>query len=409
MHNKQVDTINSDRSGMEASRDKMATQTTLPSLSGWRAISILIVLGSHCKYSNGFPRQFEAIFHWLFDGAFGVRCFFSISGFLITYLLLREEQTTGRIDLRRFYLRRAIRILPAYWAFLFILFFLQVVTEFRQSRIEWLGNLLFLSNFTTEHFATGHLWSLAVEEQFYLLWPGLLGLLLVRKSIRVLSAVTCVPILTCPALRAIGYMCGAEYSNKHQITNIPLVGKLLSRNSDWLVNAGQLSHFDSIAIGCLFAVFFVRSGSKMSEWMSRNRELKMGLALVFVLVPYLANKLSFLGSANLLLGNLLQGFGFCFFMVESIYNSGHQLFRLLNTKIFVWIGLLSYSLYLWQQVFCARLDVFGVQARWYNTYPTWLLSALFAACVSYYALEKPFLKLRASLRIRDGGGDNART
>ena len=77
-----------------------------------------MVLGSHCKVVAGFPKSLDRIFYWLFDGDLGVRCFFVISGFLITYLLLQENKQTGSVSLRKFYIRRVLRILPVYFAFL---------------------------------------------------------------------------------------------------------------------------------------------------------------------------------------------------------------------------------------------------------------------------------------------------
>jgi len=90
----------------------------LPSLDGWRAVSILIVLGFHCTFASGFPSALRPVFHWLFDGSLGVRFFFVISGFLITWLLLCEHEQRGAINLRSFYIRRALRILPVYLVFL---------------------------------------------------------------------------------------------------------------------------------------------------------------------------------------------------------------------------------------------------------------------------------------------------
>ncbi len=83
----------------------------IPSLDGWRAISIIMVLGG-CKVVAGFPEQLKHGFLWPFAGDLGVRFFFTISGLLITWLLLQEERKTGGINLKHFYIRRAPRIRP---------------------------------------------------------------------------------------------------------------------------------------------------------------------------------------------------------------------------------------------------------------------------------------------------------
>src|ERR1017187_6342941 len=144
----------------------------LPSLDGWRAISIMMVLGAHAEHTNGFPNAFHAIFKWLFDGTLGVLFFFVISGFLITWLLVFENDRSGHINLKHFYARRALRILPVYYAFILTLVCLQLFTVYTQSVSAWIGNLTFTTNFVTANvWPSGHLWSLSVEEQFYLLWP----------------------------------------------------------------------------------------------------------------------------------------------------------------------------------------------------------------------------------------------
>ena len=103
----------------------------LPSLDGWRALSILLVLGDHCSLAAGFSPRWQSFFDWVFDGNLGVRCFFLISGLLITWLLVRELETTGSVNFRHFYIRRALRILPVYFAFITVVFILSACTSFR--------------------------------------------------------------------------------------------------------------------------------------------------------------------------------------------------------------------------------------------------------------------------------------
>src|ERR1035438_4213326 len=84
----------------------------LPSLDGWRAVSIGLVLLAHSSLTRGFPARFHGVSEVFMLGGLGVRFFFVISGFLITWLLLQEHRRNGRIDLKFFYARRALRILP---------------------------------------------------------------------------------------------------------------------------------------------------------------------------------------------------------------------------------------------------------------------------------------------------------
>ena len=170
----------SDRSATIPSRPEAAVQRRLPGLDGLRAIAVIVVIAFHFVPAAA-P-----------GGYLGVDVFFVISGFLITTLLLRERSRTGRVSVPRFWLRRARRLLPA--------LAVVVLTCGAAAAViggdvlvhlgsQVLGAATFSSNWLyivqgTSYFATTspelfrNLWSLAVEEQFYLLWPGLLILLL---------------------------------------------------------------------------------------------------------------------------------------------------------------------------------------------------------------------------------------
>ncbi|MBV8318265.1 MAG: acyltransferase [Planctomycetaceae bacterium] len=105
-------------------------------------------------------------------GMVGVQCFFAISGFLITTLLLRETGRTGGVSLGGFYQRRALRIFPAYFAYLGVLFLMTRFGSLELARHDWLAALTYTVNYV-DHPAweVNHVWSLSLEEQFYLIWP----------------------------------------------------------------------------------------------------------------------------------------------------------------------------------------------------------------------------------------------
>jgi peptidoglycan/LPS O-acetylase OafA/YrhL len=152
---------------------KGKTSRRLPSLDGWRAVAILLVLLSHWWATGGadnIPRWIRPITG---QGDLGVRIFLVLSGLLITHLLLEENDSYGSIDLRSFYIRRVLRIFPVYFAFLLLLATLSAFGLYYDDVATWIGALTFTRNVIGKgNSATGHLWSLAVEEQFYFVWPS---------------------------------------------------------------------------------------------------------------------------------------------------------------------------------------------------------------------------------------------
>src|SRR4029077_12459985 len=144
----------------------------IPSLDGLRAISILIVLVSHAGYGTVVP------------GGLGVTIFFFLSGYLITTLLLDENKRSGRINIGKFYLRRVFRLFPPLLVTLVIAYSL-VALGLLDGGISWAGvlaQLLYFANYyglffdpgNTTAAGTGILWSLAVEEHFYMVYPAVL-------------------------------------------------------------------------------------------------------------------------------------------------------------------------------------------------------------------------------------------
>lgn len=159
---------------------KVRKSSLIPSIDGLRALSVLWMISFHILYFSG---------HWLqrdqyllligtpllapfVQGHLGVDVFFVISGYLIARLLFTEQEASGTLRIGRFYLRRATRILPAYVVTLLLGWL--ILSEYSHSESAW-ANILFLNNFLPfDRQCMGWTWSLAVEEQFYVLFPLLL-------------------------------------------------------------------------------------------------------------------------------------------------------------------------------------------------------------------------------------------
>jgi peptidoglycan/LPS O-acetylase OafA/YrhL len=350
-----------------------------PSLDGWRAVSIALVLGYHCEFAVGFPQRLNPVMNWLFDGNLGVRFFFVISGFLITHLLLQEFDQTGSVSLRNFYVRRGLRILPVYFAYLLAIFVLQFVTSWYQAPITWLGNLTFTTNFFPASGQTTHLWSLAVEEQFYLLWPLLLVLIGLRGNSRAIYWILGIPLIVAPICRLLSCL-----------KDLPAIFLPFLQEFSFFYN------FDSLAIGCIAAVLLTRHGRVLTEDLNRFKWASICAGIALILVPYILSR-SFPGEIFIVaFGDSLQGLGFAVLLWQSILSP--RLFMPLQWPAMKTLGILSYSIYIWQQTFLCNPQNFGFSRFWFMRFPGALLTVFFVAALSYYGFERPLLGLRARFR-----------
>ena len=167
-----------------------STDRRIPSLDGFRAISILMVCYGHLSGTRNFPVSIVEYGRWCGDVAhLGVLVFFVISGFLITSLLMSEHEMTDAVSLKRFYLRRIVRIFPAFYAFILVMAVATLLGAAQLTGRDFAYALTYTVNFEPNRaLQIGHLWSLSVEEQFYLLWPLTLLLLRERRALFVAVA-----------------------------------------------------------------------------------------------------------------------------------------------------------------------------------------------------------------------------
>ena len=332
----------------------------LASLDGLRAVSILLVLWSHlCKTAN-FPPMPRVV---LSLGDFGVRVFFVISGYLITTLLLGEQAKTGTISLKGFYVRRVYRIFPAFYAFIAVVAVLSGagVIELRP------GDLLHAVTFTMNHHQerswwVGHLWSLSVEEQFYLIWPALLLFLGVRRGLYAAAAV----MVLSPLTRVLLWRLWPE-SHEGMGELFPTI-------------------CDSIAVGCLLS-----GGRKwLGEQPAYLRALRSPAAMLLPFFALLVHQLWRHPSVYLPVGHTVVNVSLALYIDRAVRFPEGLDGRLFNTRPLEFVGKLSYSLYLWQQLFFNRYSSSPLCA-----FPLNVALAAVAALVSYYTVEKTFLDLRA--------------
>jgi peptidoglycan/LPS O-acetylase OafA/YrhL len=347
----------------------VSTADYLPVLDGLRAVSILLVVVSHLGLDHVVP------------GALGVTLFFFISGFLITRQLAGGLALHGRIDFAGFYLRRALRLMPALLVYAGITGLAYVAAGGRISPAGWMAALFYGANYydlwagyRTILPGVRHpfniLWSLAIEEHFYALWPASLALLW-RGRYALAGAVTlCAVVLiwrlwlwdVCfvPGAPAV---CGPENPN-------PL----------WRFNRLYLAtdtRIDSMAWGAILAL---KPGPGTGVRAAGGATL---LALSFALPGALGRHVM----RPSVQGLALLG------IVPWLLHGETRLHRTLRSAPARLIGRLSYSLYLWHWA------ALGVADRLFHRFSMpWVLVAVplsaLLACASYYGIERPMLGVR---------------
>lgn len=348
-----------------------------PALDGVRGIAILAVLAVNSLVP-------------FFQGGFiGVDIFFVLSGFLITSLLMDEWSSSGAINLKRFYTRRALRLLPA---LVMLLIACCLYGLFFQSRematVTWheaLWVFFYFANWmlTTRHEvgSLDHCWSLSVEEQFYLLWPILmLGLLRLRVKRDRILLLLLLAIAGSFAWRAFLWSRGAHYLRLYYGTD---------------------TRADAVLIGCVIGVLFSTgrlrpSGSSLrfSAWWAL-----LGVAFLSWVGMFVTHDSPFLYRG----GFTLVALAAAVVVIETVRSRTNLATRILSISPLAWIGRISYSLYLWHYPVFHTLRIERFHGFGWNPMLVQAIrfGAVFAvACASFYLVERPFLRLKDKLTTK---------
>jgi peptidoglycan/LPS O-acetylase OafA/YrhL len=340
---------------------KSPSANYIPTLDGWRAIAILLVLFEHASF-----RTFRPV-GWTQLGGHGVEIFFVLSGFLITGKLLEDN------SLSRFYMRRVFRILPILIAYISAI----SVLGFALQRIPLLGSeiaasLLFVRNYcffplmtsTGAGWFTSHLWSLSIEEQFYLVWP--LVLLRFAKS----------------SLRGRMLAAALLFASYCAIVALVHVGRFLHLGGwHWIPNLS----YAGLIVGCVLRISLCNTNVAAAL-----KQIFLGRSMA--VVAFVAAYIALFHARVTLFDPVLCGVAVCATLVEPNGLIG----RWLEFSVLRWIGRLSYSLYIWQQLFLG----FGVVYRpfaLFSQFPFNLAATVMVASLSYYLLERPMMRLGHAL------------
>ena len=340
-----------------------------PALDGLRAIAVTAVVVGH-------------LWEWLLPGGFiGVDMFFVLSGFLITTLLLEEQERTGRISLRYFYARRALRLLPALAFLLVVMAGWAAVASpspMRDATINAFPSVIFyFSNISWGLLGHnpgvfGHMWSLSVEEQFYILWPAVLLLCFaVRRGLRVLLGLCLVVIVGATLLR----------------------WELAQRNfTDEGLRRLTKLRGDILLVGCVLALVTVKGWLPKAPRQLAVLATAVSLGVLAFFGIWLRdgvhNPLFFKG------GYLLVALASAVLIYRVVYEPAGVMVRVLSTKPFVVVGRLSYAIYLWHAPLrdIARPHLEGLPGP---VRPVVVVFAtLTAAAFSAAVIERPALRLK---------------
>ncbi len=337
----------------------------IPGLDGLRALSVLIVIIAHMGFEHIVP------------GGFGVTVFFFISGFLITRLLLAESESKGKVKLGKFYMRRIVRLYPALLFMLYMTACLYIIFGFGSpAPMEVAAGVGYFTNIFQVFSRIGgelpfmpwtHLWSLAVEEHFYLGFPILV--VLFRKNWRNLARVLCGVIVAAALWRA--YIAFG--------TSLPVA------DYNYMMTDARI---DSLAWGCLLSVILHISGSAQTY--------KRLIGFFPTLLGFAGLAASFLirdESFRYTLRFSVQGASI-FLLILNLYywRMLSFAFTILEWKPLAYIGSISYALYLWH-VPVIDMMVRGFGDSFANKAIAVAISFGLAA-FSYNYVEKPFIRLR---------------
>ena len=339
----------------------------IPKLDALRAISALIVVLYHFGF-NFFPA-----------GA-GVMIFFVISGFLITWLLLEEYDKTSCISLGHFYFRRSFRIFPAFYVFWAVVVGALLV---KHGHILWgqvAATFFYVGNYYQglNHYPeTGlsHAWSLGVEEQYYLLWPALV-LLLARNHQRLLR-VTCWGVLLVWIYRDVLQLAGAR--------------------EEYIYTAFD-TRIDHLLIGCILAIslHYGYCARFFTAICARARYMLLPLGgLILSTTAAWHWGTSYRNTVGFTIDPVLVAI-----LMTQLIASRHRWLAWMDSRPLVYLGTISYSTYLYHKL------AGEVVAKAGSGMPAGILliagiaATYMAASLSYYAVERPFLRLRSRIEGR---------
>ncbi len=353
--------------------------TYRPEIDGLRAIAVCAVIFYHAQITILGNQPFKG-------GFIGVDIFFVISGYLITSIILKELVLTGSFSFKYFYERRVRRILPALLVVMLVSLPFAWMYLLPTSFTDFSKSILFSLGFSSNYYFhyTGqeygaesgllkpflHTWSLAVEEQYYILFPVIFFIIFkyLRKYL--------IHLLIFGFIISLGL---ADWVSK----NYPSVSFYFIYTRVWELLAGSI-----------LAFFEIKQGHR-----SKNKILNLilpSIGLLLIILTIVFFKLHFPHPSLHTIPSIL---GVCLIIWFSNSNNNEFVTKLLSTKLFVGIGLISYSLYLWHYPIFAFDRITGFSQDDFFKKILIGIIIIISSVISYYFIEKPFRDRKNKFRI----------
>lgn len=342
------------------------TDGRLRELDGWRAISVSFVFLAHCFLQHpGFITRFPTVgTHIASFGGLGVKIFFVISGFVIFRLLILEEARYGSVSLKAFYIRRACRILPPFYFYLALVSLLLFCGLIHEHWDEILRAAVFVTDFHLWRVGwfDAHSWSLSVEEQFYVIFPAIWVL-----APKLLKA----PVFVGVFLACIAWNFSALFANTEPMISTTVRGG-----------------FVCISCGALMAIHEMRLRAIAARI--------PGFLVALVTLILFAHATGSASWQEIAYESLFLPLSIGLLLLFSM-ERGRWLRAFLLSKPAQAVGVTSYGIYLWQQMFTGRRFQFsGAHEFTSLMYPLLFL----VVPLSYFVIEKPAIRLGKSLSQR---------
>jgi len=346
-------------------------------LDGLRGIAVLAVLAFHSMHG---PERLS----FLLGGYFGVELFFVLSGYIITALLLREEKRVGRISLKHFYIRRALRLLPPLFVFLLVCFIESRAWESEAIHAAvsrgTVSTLLYYSNWLLASEPASldmlnHTWSLSIEEQFYLSFPFLVYFFVNRKT---------------PMMQRAGVLCGLALLSV--LAGVILVFRVRSVNQ--LVPRTDVCA-NQILWGCAAAMLVHSDEERAARILKICRALFIPAAAMLVLTFWYCG-VTYRNEHWIRYLLVTQGFALssAVLIIVLAFSALPWATKVFSNPPLVFLGTISYALYLWHIPVFFYFDRHHPEWTWQLRAAAGWTTAIFAAALSWHLIEAPLARYR---------------